>query len=125
MFDLKSPFEARGGLYVLDVEIQELGMAVTHVKHLYGATSCSCGHITLTIPGRCFECEGWQIELTEWHLVGPTLASLIVCLALRMRLSRARKNEFLYDWLSIKLSVGVINQTITEAGRASEPLIRS
>ncbi len=118
----ESPFDARGGLYVLDIEIQELGLNVTHTKHLYGDTHCSCGHVTQTQPARCQPEEGWQVELTEWHLVGPTLASLIVCLALRMRLSRARIREFLYDWLSIKLSIGVINQTITEAGRASEPI---
>lgn len=39
-----------------------------------------------------------------------------------MRLSRRRIQEFLSDWLSIKLSVGVINQTITEGGRATEPI---
>lgn len=118
----ESLFEARGGLYVLDVEIRELGLEVTHVKHLYGYTHCSCGHITLTEPGRCQPEEGWQVQLSEWHLVGPTLASLIICLALRMRLSRRRIQELLSDWLSIKLSVGVINQTITEGGRACEPI---
>ncbi|MGB0384181.1 MAG: IS66 family transposase [Ardenticatenaceae bacterium] len=115
----ESPFFARGGLYVLDIEVQEFGIKVTHIKHLYGDTHCECGHITQTKPGRCSECEGWEVELSQWHLVGPTLASLIICLALRMRLSRRRIQEFLYDWLSIKLSVGVINQTITEGGRAS------
>ena len=91
----ESLFEARGGLYVLDVEIRELGLEVTHVKHLYGYTHCSCGHITLTEPGRCEPEEGWQVQLSEWHLVGPTLASLIICLALRMRLSRRRIQELL------------------------------
>ena len=43
-------------------------------------------------------------------------------LALRMRLSRRRIQEFLSDWLSIELSLGVINKTITEGGRASEPI---
>jgi len=118
----ESGFEARGGLYILDIEIQELGLKVTHVKHLYGYTHCSCGHVTLTEPGRCEAESGWQVQLSEWHLVGPTLASLIICLALRMRLSRRRIQEFLSDWLSIKLSIGVINQTITEGGRATEPI---
>lgn len=118
----ETPFFARFCLYVLDVEMQEFGIKVTHIKHLYGDTHCECGHITQTKPRRCQQEEGWQVELSEWHLVGPTLASLIICLALRMRLSRGRIQEFLYDWLSIKLSVGVINQTITEGGRASEPI---
>jgi len=60
--------------------------------------------------------------LTEWHLVGPTLSALIICLSLRMRLSRPRIREFLQDWLSISLSTGCINQCITEGGRAAAPL---
>ena len=117
-----SLFIPRTGLYVLDVEVEELGLKVSHVKHLYGDTHCACGHITRTEPGRCEKEEGWDVELTEWHLAGPTLVSLIICLALRMRLSRRRIQEFLHDWLGIWLSIGVINQSITEGGRASEPI---
>jgi hypothetical protein len=39
-----------------------------------------------------------------------------------MRLSRARIRELLQDWLGITLSVGVLNTTITESGRAVAPL---
>ncbi len=118
----EAEFEARTGLYVLDVAMGNPGLAVSHVKHLYGDTHCSCGHVSRTEPGRCEKEKGWEVELTEWHLVGPTLVSLIVCLSLRMRLSRPRIQEFLKDWLGIYLSVGVINQSITEGGRACEPL---
>jgi len=118
----EAKFEARTGLYVLDVEMGKPGLQVSHVKHLYGDSYCSCGHMTRTEPGRCEKEKGWEVELTEWHLVGPTLVSLIVCLSLRMRMSRPRIQEFLNDWLGIALSVGVINQSITEGGRASEPI---
>ena len=37
-------------------------------------------------------------------------------------MSRPRIQEFLKDWLGIYLSVGVINQSITEGGRAAEPV---
>jgi hypothetical protein len=37
-------------------------------------------------------------------------------------MSRSRIQEFLNDWLGIYLSVGVINQAITEGGRAVEPV---
>ena len=121
-FGEDAEFTARTGLYVVDIETGEPGIQVTHVKHLYGETRCSCGHITKTEPGRCEEEEGWEVELTEWHLVGPTLVSLIVCLSLRMRLSRPRIQEFLHDWLQVYLSVGTINQSITEGGRAVEPI---
>jgi hypothetical protein len=115
-------FEGRTGLYVLDVEMGKPGLQVSHVKHLYGETHCRCGHVTRTEPGRCKKEPGWEVELTEWHLVGPTLVSLIVCLSLRMRMSRPRIQEFLNDWLGIYLSVGVINQSIMEGGRAVEPI---
>jgi len=115
-------FEGRTGLYVLDVEMGQPGLQVSHVKHLYGNSHCSCGHVTRTEPGRCEKEKGWEVALTEWHLVGPTLVSLMVCLSLRMRMSRPRIQEFLHDWLGITLSVGVINQSISEGGRAAEPL---
>lgn len=118
----EAKFEARTGLYVLDVEMGKPGLGVSHVKHLYGDSHCSCGHVTRTEPGRCEKEKGWEVELTEWHLVGPSLVSLIVCLSLRMRMSRPRIQEFLNDWLGIYLSVGVINQSITEGGRAVEPV---
>lgn len=118
----ESLFVPRTGLYVLDLEVKELEMKVSHIKHLYGETHCACGHITLTEPGRCEKEDGWVVQLSQWHLVGPTLASLIICLALRMRLSRRRIQEWLKDWLGIWLSVGVINQSITEGGRACEPI---
>ncbi len=118
----EAEFEARTGLYVLDVEMGKPGWPVSHVKHLYGDSHCSCGHESRTESGRCEKEPGWEVELTEWHLVGPTLVSLIVCLSLRMRMSRPRIQEFLNDWLGIYLRVGVINQSITEGGRAVEPI---
>jgi len=48
--------------------------------------------------------------------------ALIICLPLRMRLSRPRIQEFLQEWLGIALSVGCINQCIREGGRAAAPL---
>jgi len=118
----EAKFEARTGVLVLDVEMGHPGLEVSHIKHLYGDTHCSCGHVTRTEPGRCEKEPGWEVELTEWHLVGPTLVSLMVCLSLRMRMSRPRIQEFLNEWLGIYLSVGVINQSITEGGRATEPV---
>ncbi|MEA3397232.1 MAG: IS66 family transposase [Chloroflexota bacterium] len=115
-------FKAITGLYVVDIAMGEPGIQVTHVKHLYGETTCNCGHVTKTEPGRCEKETGWEVELTEWHLVGPRLVALIVCLALRMRLSRPRIQEFLNDWLQVYLSVGTINQAITAGGRAVEPI---
>ncbi len=119
-------FIARTGLYVLDVESTAgdglQGLQVRHDKHLYGEIRCACGHVNRTEPGRCPAEPLWEVDLSEWHLVGPRLLSLIVCLSQRMRLSRRRIQEFLSDWLGVGLSTGTINQCIHEAGRAVEPI---
>jgi hypothetical protein len=119
-------FIARTGLYVLDVEHTAgdglQGLQVRHDKHLYGEISCPCGHVNRTEPGRCPAEPLWEVQLSEWHLVGPMLLSLIVCLSQRMRLSRRRIQEFLRDWLGVTLSTSTINQCIHEAGRAVEPI---
>lgn len=121
-FAEEAPFQATAGKYVLDIEKSEGGLEVTHMKHIYGERLCGCGHRTQTMPLSCPEEEGWKVGLTEWHLVGPMLSSLIICLSMRMRLSRTRIQEFLADWLGISLSTGCINQCITEGGRATAPL---
>lgn len=124
-FDSDALFTARTGLYVADVEAKPdgiQGLKLTHIKHIYGDVECACGHTTRTEPGRCESEVGWNVELTEWHLAGPMLVSLIVCLSKRMRLSRPRIQEFLNDWLGLWLGIGTINQCIHEAGRAVEPL---
>lgn len=115
-------FQATTGLYVLDIERNAHGLHISHIKHLYGKSTCPCGHVSQTKPGSCPEELGWVVPLTEWHLVGPTLMALIICLSLRLRLSRPRIREFLQDWLGISLSVGCINQCLTEGGRAVAPL---
>ncbi len=91
----------------------------------YTSMATQPAHVVMsprTAPHRCAKEEEWDVELTEWHLIGPMLMSLICCLALRMRLSRRRIREFLGDWLHLRLSTGTINQCIHEAGRAYEPL---
>jgi len=121
-FGQRAPFQATTGLYVLDIERSQQGLHISHIKHLYGESACPCGHVSQTKPGSCPDEPGWTVALTEWHLVGPTLAALIICLSLRLRLSRPRIREFLQDWLGISLSVGCINQCLTEGGRAVAPV---
>ena len=115
-------FQATTARYMLDIERTEHGLQVSHVKHIYGEERCGCGHVTQTLPGRCADEQEWAVALTEWHLVGPRLSSLMICLSLRMRLSRPRIQEFLSEWLGITLSLGCINQCIHEGGRAVAPL---
>lgn len=120
-----APFVLHNGLYVVDVDVMPGGMPglkLIHTKHVYGDVACHCGHTTRTEPGRCGPEPGWGVEMTEWHLIGPMLASLIVCLSLRMHMSRTRIREFLNDWLGLRLGKGTISKCIHEAGRAVEPL---
>lgn len=119
------PFTATMGYYVVDItrpNEEQLGMILTCTKHIYGETICTCGHKTASYPNTSESDSNWNVKLSEWRLVGPHLASLICCLVMRMRLSRARIKEFLWDWLGLSLSTGTINQCIHEFGRAVEPL---
>ena len=123
-FDVDAPKSAVAAHYVLDIEKNDgnLGISVTNTKHTYYEIECTCGHKTRAWPGRCDAEDGWSVEITQWHLCGPMLVSLIVCLNKRFHLSRRSIREFLDDWLDISLSKGVINKCIHEAGRAVAPL---
>jgi len=100
------------------------GLVLQQTKHIYLERQCRCcGHKTRAEPGRCGEEADWTVALTEWHLAGPTLVAFIVALTQRMRLSRARVQEFLHDWLGLELSTATINQCIHEAGRAVAPVV--
>ena len=121
-------FRAYTGRYEVEIEKPSSGLAgiaVTQTKHVYGECRCPCGHWTREQPGRGAAEAGWTVELTEWHVAGPMLMALITSLCLRMRLSRARIQEFLHDWLGVYLSVATINQCIHETGRAVEPVVES
>jgi hypothetical protein len=87
-------------------DLKKPGISLTNTKHTYYETVCACGHCTQQAPHRQVSHSSTpNIWLSEWRLVGPGLAALIVCLAYRMRLSRARIQEFLSDWLGLEISV--------------------
>ena len=91
------------------------GLVLQQTKHTYLERQCGCGYWTRAEPGRCGAEADWTVELTDWHLAGPTLVAFIVALTQRVRLSRARVQEFLHDWLGLELSTATINQCIHEA----------
>ena len=126
-FDDKTEFSAWNGRYELELELGETGLAglrVQHIKHVYYQAICRCGHKTRVEPGRCEAEPDWSVGLTEWHMCGPNLVSLIVCMSKELHASRPKISNFMQDWLGIHLSIGVINQCIHEAGRAVEPVVR-
>jgi hypothetical protein len=53
------------------------GLVVQQTKHVYMETRCACGHWTRAQPGRCEKDKSWTVELSEWHLAGPTLVALL------------------------------------------------
>ncbi|WP_434735332.1 IS66 family transposase [Accumulibacter sp.] len=100
-----------------------IGLTFSVTRHTLLEVSCSCGHVSRAQPWRAPADGQWdKVELGEWRLVGPRLSGVIVLLALRMRLSRARIRELLMELFELTLSTGVIDETIREAGRASLPL---
>ena len=99
------------------------GLTLWVVDHRYYEVACSCGHWSRAAASHgVVDPLLARIELNEWRLVGPGLAALIVALALRFRLSRARIQEFLGAWLGLTLSIGTIHQTIHEASAAVAPV---
>jgi len=104
-------------------DLSQPGIGVVNTRHTYYESACPCGHVTQAAPLRQPPDSLLPgVELSQWRLIGSSLASLIVCLCFRMRLSRPRNAKFLHDWLGITLSVGSINKAIHESGRAAMPL---
>jgi hypothetical protein len=98
------------------------GLTLWVVDHRYYETLCPCGHVTRARAGHgVVDPLLAGIALSEWRLVGPGLAALTVALALRLRLSRARIQEFLGEWLGLNLSIGTIHQTLHETSAAVAP----
>jgi IS1 family transposase len=60
--------------------------------------------------------------MTEWRLVGPDLAALIVYLSMDMRVTRRKVKQFLWDVLGLQLSTGTLQNCIVESARALEPV---
>jgi IS1 family transposase len=112
---------------VLGVELGgegAFGLGVTYTWHTYYETPCACGHVNRAEPYRAPpDEEQWDdVALTEWRLIGPSLAGLLVWLRLRMRLSARLTQEFLLELLGIELSVGAIHQSLLESARAADPV---
>lgn len=119
----KKAYTAFETVDLLWADVEHPGLRLTNTKHTYYEIACPCGCVTRQAPSRCASREAWSdITCSQWRLVGPGLAALIVCLAYRMRLSRERIQEFLHDWLGLQLSVGTLNNTLHESGAAAQPI---
>jgi transposase len=100
-----------------------LGCQVTVTRYALFDAICPCGHITRETahrePANSLYAD---VELSEWRLIGPTLASCIVHFRMRMRLSLLRIRELLLCLVGIPLSKGVLQKCIEESGASADPL---
>ena len=90
-------------------------------NYLYDS-HCVCGHVTRFTPHTMQDGLYPGVKVSEWRLIGPNLASLIVHLHLRFRLSVSKNQEFLREVIGIPLSVGVLQQCYEEAAVSAVPL---
>jgi hypothetical protein len=126
--DLGSIEKASTGFYSLNVHFGDAncaGIQLTVTHHLYYAAICpGCGFEHRSQPHRAApDNMDWEhVGLSEWRLIGPDLAALIVYLAMDMRMTRRQIIRFLLDVFGIKLSIGSIQNCIVESARALAPV---
>ena len=106
------------GYYEVDWVREGAGWTVRIIKHLYAECLCECGHVTRAEPVRSTE-DG--VEIGGFRLIGAGLASLIVASSKRYRMSQARIQEFLHDWLDVWISTGAIHDVLAEVATLVAP----
>ncbi len=123
----ESETERYMGYYVLELEPELFGLRIVTSLHHYYRTTCSCGHCNHAKPGTGYisvvEGRSKDLQLTEYVLVGPVLATFIASLSVRYRMSRRKIQEFLKDWTNTELSIGTIDRCIRETGIACVPVV--
>lgn len=106
----------------------KMGLGIETTEYRYYDLACKqCGHITREEPHRAPpQQQVWgNVELTEWRLIGPTLAALLSMLHYRWRLSARHCRELFIELFGLHLSVGAIQQSFHESARGSEPVMES
>ncbi len=120
--------KAYTGFYSINIEFGDEaspGIQLTNTHHIYYSGTClNCGLENRSQPKRAPEdTTNWAgVGMTEWRLIGPDLAALIVYLSMEMRITRRKVQLFLYDVLGLKLSVGTIQNCMIESARALAPV---
>jgi transposase-like protein len=101
----------------------EVGFQLGVTRTVLHETGCGCGHHTRARHDQAPPDTLWEnVTLGEWRLWGPRLASVVVLLTVRYRLSRAKVKELLAELFGLQVSTGLIDQTLRETGRAVAPL---
>jgi IS1 family transposase len=101
------------------------GVHLSNTHHLYYTGRCpNCGLESRSEPWRApADTSNWSgVGMTQWRLIGPDLAALIVYLSMDMRVTRRKVQQFLFDVFGLKISVGTLQNCLVESARALEPV---
>ena len=126
--DLLSVEKAYTGFYSINLDFGNTalpGVQLSTTHHLYYSGTCPmCGFKNRSQPKRApaDRLEWEHVGLTEWRLMGPDLAAMIVYLSMDMRLTRRQVKRFLFDLFGLELSVGSLQNCIVESARALAPV---
>ncbi|MCP4934108.1 MAG: IS66 family transposase [bacterium] len=119
--------KAYTGFYSLDVvfgNTENPGMQLSNTHNLFYQARCpSCDKLSRSEPWREGGTGEWDnISLTQWRLIGPGLAALIIYLSIEMRLTRRMTVRLVNDFFGISVSVGSIHKCLEESARALSPI---
>ncbi len=126
--DISTVEKAYTGFQTINIEFGDVnspGVQLSNTQHLYYAGECpNCGLENRAEPGRAPANRlNWEnVGLTEWRLIGPDLAAMIIYLSMDMRLTRRKVQLFLQDIFGLQLSIGSIQNCIVESARALAPV---
>jgi IS1 family transposase len=126
--DLSEVEKAYTGFYTVDIEFGRTdapGLTMTNTHHRYYAGDCpTCELHTQSEPHRAPPDQGnWQaVGMTEWRLIGPSLASMLVYMAYNLRVTRRLIQQSLDDFFGLQLCTGSINKSLRESARALAPV---
>lgn len=126
--DITAVEKAYTGFQTVNVEFGNTdspGLSLSVILHYYYLGLCpKCGLENRTEPARApADTSDWKnVGMTEWRLIGPDLAALIVYLSMDMRVTRRKVKQFLKDVLGLELSTGTLQNCIVESARALAPV---
>lgn len=101
----------------------EAGLKLGVTRSVLHEAGCACGHHTRAVAEQAPPDTAWDnVALGEWRLLGPRLASVVVLLTVRYRLSRVKVKGLLAELFGLEVSTGLIDHTLREAGRSVAPL---
>ena len=116
------------GFYTIDIQFGDTntpGILLTNTHYIYYSAVCpDCGLENRNKPNRAADDkDDWKdVGLTEWRLIGPSLAALIVYLSNSMRISKRLIQLYFHEVFGLDLSIGSLQKSLIESARALAPV---